>query len=76
MARFVSPFDIWQVPDYIRPHIQPGQWVYAGDRTNVGMFLGATARTAVVAWRRNINAHADRNGYLRTLRQYAKGIGA
>ena len=26
MAKFVSAFDIWQVPDYLRPHIQPGKW--------------------------------------------------
>lgn len=72
MAKFVSAFDIWQVPDYLRPHIQPGQWVYAGDKSSMGRFWGATNRTAVVAWQGN--AKRRYHAYQKATRDYAKGI--
>lgn len=72
MAKFVSAFDIWQVPDYLRPHIQPGQWVYAGTRTQMGRFYGASMRTCVVAWQGNAKGRGK--AYQRALADYGRNV--
>ena len=72
MAKFVPAFDIWQVPDYLRPHIQPGQWVYAGDRSHFGRFYGASMRTCVVAWQGNAKGRGK--AYQRAYSDYARGV--
>ena len=74
MAKFVPAFDIWQVPDYLRPHIQPGQWVYAGDRAHLGRFYGASMRTCVVAWQGNAKGRGK--AYQEAYRAYGKGVRA
>lgn len=75
MRRYYPAFDIWQIPPYMRGNIQPGQWVYAGDRSNMGRFLGSNGRTDVVAWHGNMRAHKGRiNSYLRSLRDYALSL--
>ena len=75
--KFTSSFDIWAVPTDLLKHAQPGQWVYAGDRSNKGRFLGVKqSGTIVVAWLGNIRNqgdHAKRLEYVKTLRTYAKG---
>lgn len=51
--------------------------VYAGDKSNRGRFLGVRGSgTVVVAWQRNVEAQSDRLGYIKTLRDYAKGSNA
>lgn len=72
MAKFVPAFDIWQVPDYLRPHIQPGQWVYAGDRSHLGRFYGASMRTCVVAWQGNAKGRGK--AYQRVYSDYGKSV--
>jgi len=71
---FQPAFDIWQIPPYMRGMIQPGQWVFAGERSSLGVYLGqGKAGTDVVAWRGNFPRNGARK-YIKTLRQYAKGI--
>ena len=72
MAKFVPAFDIWQVPDYLRPHIQPGQWVYAGERSHLGRFYGASMRTCVVAWQGNAKGRGK--AYQRVYSDYGKSV--
>lgn len=78
--RFQPIFDIWGIPGPMRRHIQPGQMVYAGSPDHRGRFMGSTGQTDVVAWVKNARAHRRQpdgvNGYNRTLRNYAKGLGA
>jgi hypothetical protein len=56
--------------------LQPGQWVFAGEPKDNGMFLGIKpSGTVVVAWRNNIANHGrNRIAYIRSLRQYARGV--
>ena len=72
MAKFVSAFDIWQVPEYLRPHIQPGQWVYAGTRASLGRFYGASKYTCVVAWQGNAKGRG--RSYQKALSDYGKSV--
>jgi hypothetical protein len=72
--KFQRTFDIWSVPAPLYKHIQPGQWVYAGDRSNKGIYLGLTQRgTVVCAWYQNAKAQGRGKfkWYIRTLRNYA-----
>ena len=72
--KFTQAFDIWAIPHALLKHIQPGQWVYAGNKGDKGRFLGVKASgTVVVAWHGNTKAQADKAGYIKTLRSYAKG---
>lgn len=71
--KFSQSFDIWSVPVSLLKHAQPGQWVYAGDKSNKGRFLGVKASgTVVVAWQGNTQSRSDKAGYIKTLRSYAK----
>lgn len=71
--KFTQAFDIWAVPHALLKHTQPGQWVYAGNKGDKGRFLGVKASgTVVVAWNGNTKAQADKAGYIKTLRSYAK----
>ncbi len=71
--KFTSAFNIWEVPANLLKHVQAGQWVYAGDRSNKGRFLGVKASgTVVVAWQGNTQRQADKAAYIKTLRSYAK----
>lgn len=72
MAQYVPTFDIWAIPPYLRPMIQPGQHVTAGPGGPRGVFLGGTERTQVVAW--NNTRPRDRRNYIRTLRDYALSL--
>ena len=52
--------------------IQPGQWVYAGDKADKGIFLGVKPSGVIVcAWYRNAKNSKDFKGYIKSLRQYA-----
>ena len=72
MAKFVSAFDIWQVPEYLRPHIQPGQGVYAGTRASLGRFYGASKYTCVVAWQGNAKGRG--RDYQRAYSDYGRSV--
>jgi len=71
--KFTHAFDIWSVPVDLLKHAQPGQWVYAGNKADKGRFLGVKrSGTVVVAWQGNTARQADKAGYIKTLRSYAK----
>ena len=71
--KYAEAFDIWAVPVGLYKHIQPGQWVYAGDKSNKGIFLGIKPSGVVVcAWYQNAKSR-EYKSYLKTLRQYALG---
>jgi hypothetical protein len=54
--------------------LQPGQWVYAGDKDSKGQFLGVKKNdVVVVAWYGNAKGHRSYYDYVRSLRQFAKG---
>jgi hypothetical protein len=72
--KYQSIFDIWAVPADLLKHVQAGQMVYAGNKANRGRFLGVRrSGSIVVAWQGNVQNHTDKLGYIRTLRNYAKG---
>jgi hypothetical protein len=72
--KYQSMFNIWDIPADLCKHIQAGQMVYAGDKSNRGRFLGVRkSGTIVVAWQGNIQNHSDKLGYIKSLRNYAKG---
>jgi hypothetical protein len=71
--KFTHAFDIWSVPVDLLKHAQPGQWVYAGNKADKGRFLGVKrSGSVVVAWQGNTARQADKAGYIKTLRSYAK----
>lgn len=75
--RYLPAFNIWSMPVELLRHAQPGQHVYAGDKTTTGRFLGVKrSGTVVVAWSGNTRTRrtrAEQLDYLRTLRAYALG---
>jgi hypothetical protein len=72
--KYQSIFDIWAVPVDLLKHVQAGQMVYAGTKSNRGRFLGVRkSGSVVVAWQGNVKSHSDKVGYIKTLRNYAKG---
>ena len=74
--QYTKPLNIWSMPQQQIHQMQPGQWVYAGNPADRGQFLGVKPSGAVVvAWRNNIANHGkNRLAYIRSLRQYAKGV--
>ena len=72
--KYQSMFDIWAVPTDLLKHVQAGQMVYAGNKSNRGRFLGVRkSGSSVVAWQGNVQNHSDKLGYIKSLRNYAKG---
>jgi len=72
--RFQPAFDIWAVPVDLLKHAQPGQHIYAGERSHRGRFLGVKqSGVVVVAWRQNARSSGNATEYHRTLRNYALG---
>lgn len=71
--KYQKPINIWNVVPASRiKDIQPGQWVYAGDKGDKGIFLGVKPSGVIVcAWYRNAKNHDSFNGYIKALRQYA-----
>jgi hypothetical protein len=68
--RYERAFNVWPLPSYLRKHIQPGQWVTAGENGPKGMYLGQTAGgTDVVAWPQGKGSSVTARAKL--LRQYA-----
>lgn len=69
--RFQPAIDIWKLNDEQRAKLQPGQWVYAGTRDNLGRFYGQ-GRSTVVAWRGN--GRHDWPNYCRAVRDYGRSV--
>lgn len=71
--KFQHSFDIWQVPVDLLKYVQAGQHIYAGEKSNTGVFLGVKkSGTVVVAWKGNMKGRVYQE-YLKSLRSYAKG---
>mgnify|MGYP003655856704 CR=1 FL=1 len=71
--KFVKALDIHSLTNKERSKLQPGQWVFAGDKSAKGKFLGITkSGTVVVAWHGNATRKGNKPlEYYRALRQYA-----
>lgn len=72
--QYTKPVDVWNSKTDLNK-LQPGQWVYAGEPTNTGRFLGVKKTgTVVVAWQGNIfnQGPGQRITYIQRLRQFAK----
>ena len=68
--KYEKAFNIWQVPSYLRKHIHPGQWIYAGVKDNRGQYLGQTkSGVDIVVWKSKLDKRKQ-------LREYAKKHGA
>lgn len=73
--KYLPAFDIWSTPAELLKHVQPGQWVYAGNKEDKGRFYGIKpSGSIVVAWQGNAKRSGNLKGYYRALRDYAKGI--
>ena len=76
--KFRKALDIWSLyGQYLLPNLQPGQWVYAGEPSSKGRFLGIKpSGTIVVAWHNNAKNHGrgQYKPYVRALRNYALGV--
>ena len=71
--RYIQAFNIWNIPQELIQYIQPGQWIYAGDKSNKGIYQGIKSNgIIVVAWQGNINNKPNKREYIKTLRDYAK----
>ena len=72
--RYTVAQDIWKMSREQMRNLQPGQWVYAGETSNKGQFLGVkTNDVVVVAWYGNAKGHPVYADYIRSLRFFAKG---
>jgi hypothetical protein len=72
--KYQASFDIWQVPVDLLSYVQAGQHIYAGEKSNTGVFLGVKkSGTVVVAWKGNMKGRVYQ-AYLKSLRIYAKGV--
>lgn len=71
--RYVKAVNIWALDLDQRVALQPGQWVYAGQPCDKGIWLGAKpSGSQVVAWYMNAKSHKSFRGYVRSLRDYAR----
>jgi hypothetical protein len=70
--QYQKAFDIWAMPTEFYKFIQPGQWVYAGDKNNIGRFYGIKSTgVAVVAWLGNARKHPKPSEYFKTIHTFA-----
>jgi hypothetical protein len=70
--KYQKALNIWNMSDSERAKLQPGQWIYAGDKSNKGIFLGVKASGSVVcAWYENVKCAREYKAYIRILRNYA-----
>lgn len=72
--KFKKAVDIWQLDDKERAKLQRGQWVYAGNPQDKGIWCGMRPNgSGVVAWYQNAKNRGSFYGYVQTLISYAKG---
>jgi hypothetical protein len=74
--KFLKAMDIQALDEAQRKRLQVGQWVYAGDKSCMGKFLGVKrCGTVVVAWQGNATRKGNKpNEYYRALRDYALAV--
>ena len=72
--RYIKAFDIYKLSENTYKDIMVGQWIFAGDISNKGRFLGVKkSGTVVVAWHNNAKQQKDYAGYIAALLAYSKG---
>jgi len=69
--KFKPAINIWTLNDVERATLQIGQWVYAGDRSNMGRFYGQ-GRSTVVAWCGN--GRGRWRSYTSAIRDYGRTV--
>lgn len=72
--RFTATVAIWTLDTDARRRLQPGQWVRAGEDGPLGRWMGEARASSVVAWVGN--GRGRWRSYCRTIRTYAKSVGA
>lgn len=73
MARYQKAVNVWTLNPEQRKALQPGQWVYAGDKADKGIWCGQrSSGSDVVAWWRT-GKRRDFRGYVSMMMEYAKG---
>jgi hypothetical protein len=71
--KYIEAFNICNIPVELIRYIQPGQWIYAGDKDNKGIFQGVKkSGIIVVAWKGNIDNKPNKREYIKALRDYSK----
>lgn len=69
--KYTKPRDVWALTDTQLKQLQIGQWVYAGDPSNKGVWLGMKpSGTKVVMWLGNARNRKETGGY----RKYQQGL--
>lgn len=69
--KYQKALNIWALSDNEIKNLQPGQWIYAGEISNKGIFLGNVISGSIVcAWYKNAKQR-EYKSYIRTLRDYA-----
>ena len=72
MSRFLPAMNIWTSTEDERDTWQPGQWCYAGNKEDRGIYLGKKeSGSIVVAWYQNAKNRKSYKEYVRSLRNYA-----
>lgn len=80
MSKFQAAVNIWDLSEESTKNLKVGNWVYAGDPSNKGVFLGVkkyagNGSVVVVAWLHNAkNSKIGYHAYIKSLRTYAKGV--
>lgn len=70
--KFSKAVNLWALQDSQVKALQAGQWVYGGEPSNKGRYLGTKpSGTVIVAWQGNTNQQASKAGYIKSLRAYA-----
>lgn len=65
--------NVWNTSEVILATLKPGVRVYAGDKSNRGIWCGIKkSGTQVVAWEGNIKGRKDKVSYVKRLMEYAK----
>ena len=70
--RYQPAINIWEVKDEDRDSLQIGQWVYAGDKSNMGRFYGH-GNSTVIAWLNNGRRIGWKN-YTKSVYEYGQSV--
>lgn len=66
--------NVYTASNKILANLKPGTRVYAGDKSNSGIWCGIRKNgVKVVAWDGNIGGHKNADEYVAKLMKYAKG---
>ena len=72
--QFKAAVNIWSLSSVERSKLQRGQWVYAGNPDDKGVWCGQrSSGSDVVAWYANAKNRKSYKQYVSSLMDYAKG---